>query len=78
MFIISLTDIRKIARPIFASYMKSIWQETNPDLRSLWMKRSFISMKQMSRLEFAIYHAEKPYLMIEYLKKVKVSVRASW
>ena len=44
------------------------------------MKRTFISMKQINRLEFAVYHAEKPYQMIGYLKKVKCSVEihASW
>ena len=45
MFIYLLTVIRKTARPIAASYMSSTWQETNPNLRSLWIKRSFMSMK---------------------------------
>ena len=66
---------KKAVRPIVASYMRSTWQEINPNLRSLWMKRSFMSIKQMDRLEFAMYHAEKPYQMIGYLKKMKVSVR---
>ena len=35
------------------------------------MKRTSMNMKQMDRLEFAMYHVEKPYRMIGYLKKVK-------
>ena len=73
----NFSGIRKTAIPIAASYMRSTCQETNPNLRSLWMKRSFMSMKQMDRLAFSMYNAEKPYRMIGYLKKVKVSVRAS-
>ena len=37
MFNILLTGIRKIARRIAASYMRSTWHETNPNLRSLWI-----------------------------------------
>ena len=69
-------SLRKPTRPIAASYLRSSCQETNPNLRSLWMMRSFISIKKMGRLKFSMCYAEKPYMMIGYLKKVKVSVRA--
>ena len=32
--------------------------------------------EKLNRLEFAMYHVEKPYRKLSYLKKVKVSVRA--
>ena len=72
MFIIFMTGIRKTAKKDCCK----LYEETNPNLRSLWMKCLFMRMKQMYRLEFTMYHAEKPYRMIGYLKKLKVSVRA--
>ena len=60
-----LTDRHKKTRNSNAvSYMRSTWHKTNPTLRSLSIKRSLMSMKQMYRLEFTMYQAEKPNRII--------------